>query len=261
MSIPFEQQKRTLMTAVGSVVRQTSLGGIVPVQALVVAVDRLLSQAGPGVPLDLAPLRALLLEWRAPEDAIAEALLALKSKEPLLGIPLVLPPEIEQLPEAQKQAILAEYLANSQPITLERALQRTGATPKSSDPTLPKASTSTQGFTPPPPTRIGGAANRKLLVGLGGLLLAGLLVTVVSKGTAPEGAKEVQLAIPDGLSCVKLVMNHGTAVCRMSQSAYAAETVESLRTKAEATKQALGAQGVKRLLVQTLEDSAYRGSF
>lgn len=251
MSEPFDQQKRTVITAFNNVVRQSSLAGAVELQRLVIAIDQLLTRAGPGAPLDLAPVRHLLLDLKASEDAIAEAFLALKSRADSLGVPVVLPPEVEGLPDAKKQRLLDAYHKRAQPAGERR--EKKPAEPAHPSPDAPASRR--------PAKASGGGANRGLIAALVVVVIAGVGITVYSSQTAPAGPQPVSVSVPDGLTCVALEANHGTAVCRMTTQSFEALSADERQQRAQATKKALQAKGVQRLLLQTVEDRRYRGTY
>lgn len=259
MSGNFDQQKRTVITAFNNVVRQSALAGTVELQRLVLAVDQLLTQAGPGGALELGPLRTALRELGAPEEAIAEAFLALKSREDSLGVPVSLPAEVEALPEATRNKLLDAYAKRGKSGAAER---RDAHTPRERPaPPLPKAGASKARLPKAGPAKSAGGVNRALLVALAVVVLAGVGITVFAAQTAPDQARQLSVSDPSALPCSELRANHGTAVCRMSVQAFEAESEDSLRTRVDATKRALKAEGVQRLLIQTIEDSKYRGRY
>lgn len=239
----FEQRKRAISTAFSSVVRYSALAEAIQIQSLIAPLDQLLSHCGPEGPLDLGPLRELLLGAGVQEEPIAEAFLALQHRQEMLGIALRIPPEVERLSDTKKRKLLHAWQRRAQPTTSPGMRVPV----ESSGEADPAASAPVEGPVPVAPQT---GPRKGLWVVLALVLVAGGGVTAYSQMTAPPTAETVVVQDPKGLICSQLRVNQGTAVCSMSKEAYDMDTTAARKARAAATKKALADRAVTKILIQ-----------
>lgn len=277
MNASLGPNNRVFLTAFNQIVRLSSLAECVQLQRVGLAVDQLLSQLAPDAPLPLAPLHQMLREWNAPDEAIAEAFLALKSREDLLGRAVVLPPGVEGLSEAKKSQLLQAFARRaarqggdvSGPV---RAATGASRAPAPSAPAEQRAHEGQPRAKDEPRTKrpkgksgpgLAGAIPRTntALLALCVLLILGAVgMSLYTSQTAPQTFEAIQIDINNGIGCVSIRKNGSTAECVVSKMLYETMAESRVQERAAATKKALAPRGVERLIVRT-DDGVLRGSF
>lgn len=270
---------RVFLTAFNQIVRLSSLAEAVQLQRLGLAVDQLLARLPPEAPVPLEPLQQILREWNAPDDAIAEAFLALRSREDLLGRAVALPASVEGLPETRKTQLLQAYARRlarqgadvSGPVRAAAGASRSApsAATATSNSTKEKEPASAGNAAPAKRPRsksgprIAGAIPRTntALLALCVLLILGAVgMSMYTNQTAPQTFEPIQLDINNGIGCVSIRKNGSTAECIVSKMLYETMAENRVEERAAATKKALAPRGVDRLIVRT-DDGVLRGSY
>lgn len=230
-----EARIRNALNAFGSILRQSALAEATDVQQVLITLEHLLTRMPDNGALDLRPLRDLLLESQVPDDAITEAFVVLDHRRSQHGIPLLLPPHLENLGESKRAKLIDAWVT------------RGGGTPRAQESLKNQKAPGPQAPIKNPkaqPSQVGRLVGVLLFV-----LVAGGGTLAYQKSTGGIRAEKVNLSDPDGLSCDELKVNGATAVCSLSADLWQFNQKPSLQQRVEKTKQSLAPRPVKWILL------------
>ncbi|MDP2341975.1 MAG: hypothetical protein Q8O67_13540 [Deltaproteobacteria bacterium] len=291
-----ETQRQNLVTSFNNVLRTSALVGVVDLQRAAMAFSALIERNPEGQNLALGPLYDFLLEQKAPEPAVREVLVFVKSREDRFGIKMDLPPQLKGLSEEDRNKLVLAFTSRgassgtvsgqkvdpskfkkpSSPGTSTAANELVAGPPTTATTTAAAtaATTTATPAAPPAPPKLKKAdfdnetsvsSTKKLAivaVVLGLVLVANLTFNVA---TAEPPPVELKFNDPAGLPCLEAkgstVGPKGTVVCRVSK-AFADTTPQPVvDAKGAVTAAAARALGYHRVLVFSLEDSSLRWVF
>jgi hypothetical protein len=258
--------QQNLITAFNTVVRTSALAGKIDQQRTSLAFAAMLQNLpGDGRVVPLVPVYEFLLQQRAPEHAVREVLVYLKSREGRLGVTLQLPRELESMSEEERGRLLMAVAARGQTGGTFPGVSRTAAEPEPPPPAEKPAPTT--GFVPPKKTQTGAGAGggppRALIVALV-LCVVGLGGSVAyNQLTKQPGLPQLAINDPNGLPCVELLDAPSAFLCFVHDDFLAATPKDALKTRAETTRATAVARGFAHRPVQVLsfEQRALRHMF
>lgn len=230
-----EARVRNAINAFGNILRQSALADAADVQQLLITLEHLLTRMPPEGPLDLRPLRDLLLESKVPDDAITEAFVALDHRQSQHGIPLLLPPHVENLPEAKRAKLIDAWTTRGggSPRAQESLKNQ-----KAPGPEAPVKNPKAQ------PSQVGRLLGVLLLV-----LIVGGGALAYQRSSGGVRAERVSVSDPDALSCTELKVNGAVAMCSMGADLWQYNQQPSLKQRADKTKQSLAPRPVTSILL------------
>lgn len=249
-----DSQKQNLVLAFTNVLRTSSLAGSVDIQRASMAFSTYLADVV-DAPVALEPLYAYLLDQGAPEPAVREVIVFLKSRESRFGIALDLPPALAALSADDQQKIVAGFAQRG----TTSGTYAGRAVPAATPPTAPPKDKGAEPFGKKkgdPPKRTPVLAG--VLVVLVLVLIGSLVANELTRDPPPAAVN----LDPAGLPCDQPVVSKGTVICRVSVAGFLKKnSPEAIAAKGAITKASALAIGAQRVLVLGVEDSKAYHSF
>ncbi len=220
-----------------NVLRSSALAGVIDLRRATLALSALLERVPVGGTLALGPLYDFLVHQKAPEQAVREVIVFIKSHEERFSLKMDLPAQLVRLPEVERTRIITAFTAREPSL-------RTQAVGVSVVRQL--------------------AASRMLwlslaLVGFGGLLLYQVAGNLFKPGRARSTPIVVDVA--GGLPCVKAEIRNRSLACFVPQAFAAAHKRPDVLKQANVTLSVGETRGLSLLLVYTVEDSKLQWMF
>jgi hypothetical protein len=273
-----ETQRQNLVTSFTNVLRTSALVGVVDVQRAAMAFSALVERNPEGENLNLGPLYDFLLEQKAPELAVGEVLVFLKSREERFGLRMDLPPKLAALSEEERNKLVLAFTSRGASSgTQAGAPTKTDSGKANKKPSSPgtdgnvnELAVAAAAAAAQPPkakkeefgSKAAPANNTKRLVVVAvilGVLLAINLAFNVA--TAPPPPAPLVFNDPAGLPCLEAEGAKSTAICRVSK-AFADKTPRAvIDAKGGVTAAAARGLGYQKLLVFSIEDKSLRWVF
>ncbi len=261
--------------AFGNVLRTSALTGVVDFQRAALALGTLLEHSGDSGVIDLGPLYDFLMEQGAPEHAVVEVIVFMKSRQSRFNVEMTMPARLANLNQQDFDSIVLAFTsrgANSGtravppgPGPRELGAPTGGASPSPSpSPSPPSPGSSPSPFTSSPGTGSGSqtSTKNKALFGVLGLVSVLAIANVVYVQATKEPPPEPQqLVDPAGLQCSSAVIAKTTLLCKMPKAKFNAEPPEAMKVRGQVTKAAMAKKGVTRILVMLDEDGMVQAVF
>ncbi len=258
-----ESIRQNLIMAFNTALRSSTMVGIVDTQRAGLAFGALLERSGDSGGIELGPLYDFLIEQKAPQSAVIEVIVFMKSRESRFGVTMTLPPQLSTFTQEDIDSVAQAFTTRgaSGGIRAGQSAQQAGqASPVRSQPvSQPTPSTSEFGAAAaePNPAR----RQRHLLVALAVFAVLGVASLVYNLATAMPPPTPLVLVDPSGLPCVTPVGTSSTVICRMSKALFEAEAPQAIDARGAITRAAVRAQGYTRVLLYTDEDNKLRKVF
>ncbi len=250
-----DSQKQNLVLAFTNVLRTSSLAGSVDIQRASMAFSTYLADVV-APPVALEPLYTYLIDQGAPEPAVREVIVFLKSREARFGIPLDLPPALAALSADDQQKIVSTFAQRG---TTSGTFAGRAIPPAATPPTAPPKDRGAEPFGKKkgdPPKRT------PVLVGVLGVLVLILIGSLVANEVSRDPPPAAVNLDPAGLPCEEPVVSKGTVICRVSVAGFLKKkSPEAIAAKGAITKASALANGAQRVLVLGVEDSKAYYSF
>lgn len=254
--------KRNIIGGFINVLRTSPLNGRVDTQEVMLFLDRLLS-SGDVSTLDLGPLHTFLMDKGCPSDAVSQALLFFHSRQARFGVHMVLPPSIEAIGSADREALIGQltnqgitsgtYARSSTRDTKKPEKLGTGTTGKMKKIGPEALGVETTASVPRPKKQGGISTGVKLFAGLGVVAMLGVYGVMRANDTPP--AEQLVVKAEDGLPCARVEKRGASsAVCYIEPGAL--QNADVAREQQAATLTALKAMGVKSLFLLHHESGA-----
>jgi hypothetical protein len=243
--------RQNLLMNFTAALRSSALVGVVDFQRAALAFGTVVEGSEGGV-VELGPLYAFMVQQGAPELAVAEVILFMKSREERFGVTFNLPSALGSMTPEQMDSVVQSYLARSSP-------RPTQAAPLPL-PEIPKQTTSTLVGQ----TKFGGSSGygarktTRLSIALAVAAAAAVANFMFSALTRSPPPVPLNLTDPAGLPCMEPVGSNGAVVCFVPTAFFAKESKEGFDARAQVTKAAVTVRGFRRILVLTKEDSKLR---
>ena len=232
--------------AFGNVLRTSALSGVVDFQRAALAFGTLLERSDDSGVIDLGPLYGFMMEQGAPEHAVVEVIVFMKSREARFNIQMTMPARLSSLTPEEFDSIVLAFTsrgANSgtragTPGPERRDASSSGASPGTGASPSPSPS-------PSSPTSSAGdhscsGAKNKFLLGVLGLVAVLAVANVVYGQLTKEPPPEPQqLVDPAGLQCTSAVISKTTLICKMPRARFMAEPPEAMKARGQLTKTAV----------------------
>jgi hypothetical protein len=243
--------RQNLLMNFTAALRSSALVGVVDFQRAALAFGTVVEGSEGGV-VELGPLYAFMVQQGAPELAVAEVILFMKSREERFGVIFNLPSALASMTPEQIDSVVQSYLARSSPRPTQGA-------------PLPLPETHREtASTQVGQTKFGGKngygarKTNRLLTVLAVASIASVANFMFSALTRSPPPVPLNLTDPAGLPCMEPIGSNGAVVCFVPMAFYAKETKEGLDARAQVTKAAVSVRGFRRILVLTKEDSRLR---
>lgn len=241
------------MTAFNMVLRTSALAGKVDHQRTSLAFAAVLQNLpDDGNVVPLGPIYDFLLQQKAPEAAVREIVVYLKSREGRFGVTMQMPAQLQSMSDEERGRILLAVAARGQSGGTFPGMTKSAPEPEPPPPAHDKAD-APGGFVPEKKAK-GDATNahKRLVVALV-VCVAGLVVNLVYAHATKAPAPQL-LALNDanGLPCVELLDVPAAFICSVHEDFLAATPRDDVKARAEVTRADAVARGLPSRPVQVL---------
>lgn len=240
-----EAKKRELVAGITAILRQSPLHATLDTQRLAMAFSMVLDNVEPGQPIDLQHLYQWLVSQHANEKDSLELCVVLKLREDKLGAQFTAPAKAQYM----DQLVLDELAARFQ----TKADRSQGWDKKAAElPPPPPPAQKQKGWAP----KKGGKDKTKRLypIVLTLCVLGGVGYWGWRFATANPPMRQVAVTDTAGLKCAELKANERIAICKVTRQAYAAESEDALKTRADVTLRELRKSPGSQVIYVMVED-------
>lgn len=225
----FEGVKRNAAQTFSNVVRASSVADKLNPQQMMLVMSTLLDPLEPGQALDLTQLGDFLRsEHNLSPQEIEEIFVFFQSREDKLGLSVVLPISMHNLPEARRTKIIERF--NKKPSQATYSGQSSKEAPSPGQPS--RAETQFEKKAP----AAAGANQRRKMIAAGVFIVVGGFFAYQSIANRPKGPEVVVLEdTKNAFSCVDLKVSGTSVYCTIARDEVEKLPEAERKTRAEAT--------------------------
>ncbi len=240
-----EAKKRELVAGISGILRQSPLHATLDVQRVAMAFSMVLDNVEPDQPIDLQHLYQWLVSQNANEKDALELCVVLKLREERLGVQFTAPAKAQYMDKEVLEDLAARFQT--------KADRAQGWDKKAPEPLAPPPGPKQPGWTPSK-KKDRDKTHRAFPAVLAASVLAAIGYWGWAVAVSNEPLRLVTTTDSAGLKCQELKSNDNLAICYITRQQFAGESVEALRTRADATLRELRSTTGANILYVMVDD-------